>query len=80
MKKIIGALALIIALSPAIAQESPVRDEQLKGLIQAAVSNYPRIKEMEASLKSGWCERIHHQSRLSSYSKHQSQLSFRCSG
>lgn len=52
MKKIIGALALIIAISPAMAQESPVRDEQLKGLIQAAVSNYPRIKEMEESLKA----------------------------
>lgn len=52
MKKILGALALTIALSQAMAQESPVRDEQLKSLIQAAVNNYPRIKELEESLKA----------------------------
>ncbi|MGN6419050.1 MAG: TolC family protein [Pseudobacter sp.] len=52
MKKIIGVLALVIALAPAMAQESPVRDEQLKSLIQAAVTNYPRIKEMEEQLKA----------------------------
>lgn len=52
MKKIIGILALVVALAPAMAQESPVRDEQLKSLIQAAVTNYPRIKEMEEQLKA----------------------------
>ncbi|NML19792.1 TolC family protein [Pseudoflavitalea sp. G-6-1-2] len=52
MKKIIGGLALIIALSPAMAQDSPVRDEQLRSLIHAAVNNYPRIKEMEEQLKA----------------------------
>lgn len=52
MNKIIGVLALVVALAPAMAQESPVRDEQLKSLIQAAVTNYPRIKEMEEQLKA----------------------------
>lgn len=52
MKKFIGILVLVIALAPAMAQESPVRDEQLKSLIQAAVTNYPRIKEMEEQLKA----------------------------
>lgn len=52
MKKFTGVLALVVALAPAMAQESPVRDEQLKSLIQAGVTNYPRIKEMEEQLKA----------------------------
>ncbi len=32
------------------AQENPIKDEQLKALIQKAVTNYPRIKELEEQL------------------------------
>lgn len=47
-----GALLLLLFTQQSTAQESPVNDELLKGLIQQAVTNYPRIKEMEEALKA----------------------------
>lgn len=52
MKKIISGALLLLFMEAGFAQESPIRDEQLKGLIQSAVTNYPRIKELEEQLKA----------------------------
>ncbi len=52
MNKLISGLLLFLFVQQGMAQESPVKDEGLKGLIQQAVTNYPRIKELEAQLKS----------------------------
>jgi outer membrane protein len=52
MKKLVGGAFLLLLLQSASAQESPVKDEQLKALIQSAVTNYPRIKELEEQLKA----------------------------
>ncbi|PZR08497.1 MAG: hypothetical protein DI539_22740, partial [Flavobacterium psychrophilum] len=52
MKRIIGGALLVLLMQTATAQETPIKDEQLKTLIQAAVTNYPRIKELEEQLKA----------------------------
>ncbi|MDF2190819.1 TolC family protein [Paraflavitalea sp. CAU 1676] len=52
MKKIVSGALLLLLMEAGFAQESPIRDEQLKGLIQSAVTNYPRIKELEEQLKA----------------------------
>lgn len=52
MKKLVGGAFLLLLLQSASAQESPVKDEQLRTLIQSAVTNYPRIKELEEQLKA----------------------------
>lgn len=52
MKKIISAALLALLVQLGFAQETPIKDEQLKSLIQAAVTNYPRIQELEEQLKA----------------------------
>lgn len=52
MKRIIGGALFVLLIQTATAQETPIKDEQLKTLIQAAVTNYPRIKELEEQLKA----------------------------
>lgn len=52
MKKLLSGAILFLLLQSASAQESPVKDEQLRTLIQSAVTNYPRIKELEEQLKT----------------------------
>ncbi|WP_276479706.1 TolC family protein [Paraflavitalea pollutisoli] len=52
MKKIIGALLLPLLVQTAFTQEAPIKDEQLRSLIQSAVTNYPRIHELEEQLKA----------------------------
>lgn len=52
MKKIIIAVLLALLVQTGIAQEAPIKDEQLKSLIQSAVTNYPRIQELEEQLKA----------------------------
>jgi len=52
MKKFVSGAILFGLLQSASAQESPIKDEQLKTLIQSAVTNYPRIKELEEQLKA----------------------------
>src|SRR5712691_4477090 len=51
MKKIFLAATAFISLV-AMAQDNPVKDEQLKSLIQKAVTNYPGIKELEEQLNA----------------------------
>lgn len=52
MKKFASVALLALGMQTGLAQESPIKDEQLKSLIQAAVANYPRIRELEAQLKA----------------------------
>jgi outer membrane protein len=52
MKHLVSGALLLLLMQTASAQESPIKDEQLKGLIQSAVTNYPRIKELEEQLKA----------------------------
>lgn len=52
MKSLIKGALLLLLVQSAVAQESPIKDDQLKGLIQSAVTNYPRIKELEEQLKA----------------------------
>jgi outer membrane protein TolC len=52
MKRLISGALFLLLMQTGIAQESPIRDEQLKGLIQSAITNYPRIKELEEQLKA----------------------------
>lgn len=52
MKNIISAALLALSIQTGFAQDAPIKDEQLKGLIQSAVTNYPRIQELEEQLKA----------------------------
>jgi outer membrane protein len=52
MKRLIQGALLLLLVQSAVAQGSPIKDDQLKGLIQSAVTNYPRIKELEEQLKA----------------------------
>ena len=52
MKSLIKGALLLLLVQSEVAQESPIKDDQLKGLIQSAVTNYPRIKELEEQLKA----------------------------
>jgi outer membrane protein len=52
MKKVFSGGIFLLLLQSASAQVSPVKDEQLNALIQSAVTNYPRIKELEEQLKA----------------------------
>lgn len=52
MKKWISGLLVVLLSQFSMAQESPIKDDQLKSLIQQAVTNYPRIKELEEQLKA----------------------------
>lgn len=52
MKNLASVVLLAFAMQTGRAQESPIKDEQLKSLIQAAVTNYPRVRELEEQLKA----------------------------
>lgn len=52
MKRIIGGALFLLLIQTATAQETPIKDDQLNTLIQSAVTNYPRIKELEEQLKA----------------------------
>ncbi len=51
MKQFLLAVALFVT-AVATAQDNPIKDEQLKSLIQKAVNNYPGIKELEEQLNA----------------------------
>lgn len=51
MKKIFIAIGIIGSSLNLFAQESPIRDTTLQGLIQRAVQNFPKIKELEEQLR-----------------------------
>jgi outer membrane protein len=51
MKQFLLAIALFVTAA-AMAQDNPIKDEQLKSLIQKAVNNYPGIKELEEQLNA----------------------------
>ncbi len=51
MKKIVLTLAISVAVLGVQGQDNPIRDTVLQGLIQAAVNNFPRIKELEEQLR-----------------------------
>lgn len=53
MKRIVVTITAILLVSVAVAQDSLVlKDQQLATLIQQAVNNYPKIREMEIQLQS----------------------------
>lgn len=51
MKKLIYALLLSFLVNGVFAQQNPITDTTLKALIQQAVTNFPRIKELEEQLR-----------------------------
>ena len=51
MKKMIFSLLLILYVSGVFAQQNPITDTTLKALIQQAVTNFLRIKELEEQLR-----------------------------
>ena len=51
MKKMTFSLLLILFVSGVFAQQNPITDTTLKALIQQAVTNFPRIKELEEQLR-----------------------------
>jgi outer membrane protein len=52
MKKLTFSLLLILIVSGVFAQQNPITDTTLKSLIQQAVANFPRIKELEEQLRT----------------------------
>ncbi|WP_315818736.1 hypothetical protein [Paraflavitalea speifideaquila] len=52
MKSLISGALLLLLMQTTFAQETPIKDEQLNGLIQSAITNYPRIKELEEQLRA----------------------------
>lgn len=52
MKQFLLAVAMFVATTTVMAQDNPIKDEQLKTLIQKAVNNYPGIKELEEQLNT----------------------------
>jgi outer membrane protein len=51
MKQFLLAVAIVVGTT-AMAQDNPIKDEQLKTLISKAVTNYPGIKELEEQLNA----------------------------
>ena len=51
MKKIIFSLLMVGMSCSIFAQQNPITDTTLKSLIQQAVANFPRIKELEEKLR-----------------------------
>ena len=51
MKRIIVWVFLLVYASLAKAQDNPIKDEKLKDLINKAVGNFPKLKELEERLK-----------------------------
>jgi outer membrane protein len=51
MKKLTFSLLLTLIVSCVFAQQNPITDTTLKSLIQQAVANFPRIKELEEQLR-----------------------------
>jgi len=51
MKKLTFLLLLTLIVSVVFAQQNPITDTTLKSLIQQAVTNFPRIKELEEQLR-----------------------------
>lgn len=51
MKQFLLAVATVVTVT-ATAQDNPIKDEQLKSLINKAVNNYPGIKELEEGLNA----------------------------
>jgi len=43
-------IGILFSTLQGLAQDNPIKDDQLKALIQKAVTNYPRIKELEEQL------------------------------
>jgi outer membrane protein len=52
MKKIFGLIALAAISFSGWSQSTPIQDEQLQQLIQQAVSNYSKVKELEIMYRS----------------------------
>jgi|KBSMisStandDraft_5_1062788.scaffolds.fasta_scaffold00044_58 outer membrane protein TolC len=51
MKRIFVLTALMISSIAGMSQESPIKDQKLKELVDKAVNNFPKLKEMEERLK-----------------------------
>lgn len=52
MKKLIFSLICTLLIRGLFAQQNPITDTTLQALIQKAVTNFPRIKELEEQLKT----------------------------
>jgi outer membrane protein len=51
MKNILSTCILLFSVALVQAQDAPIKNEELKALIQKAVNNFPRIKELETQLQ-----------------------------
>lgn len=51
MKRIFVWAVLMVVSLAGMSQESPIRDQKLKELIDKAVNNFPKLKELEEQLK-----------------------------
>src|SRR6187455_627967 len=51
MKRYFLFLVLLVSFFTVVAQEKPIKDTVLEKLIQQAVNNFPRIKELEEQLR-----------------------------
>ncbi len=52
MRNLLLSAIILLSGASSFAQESPVKDTVLRSLINQAVTNYPRIKELEEQLKT----------------------------
>jgi len=52
MRNLLLSAIILLSGASSFAQESPVKDTVLRSLINQAVTNYPRIKELEEQLKA----------------------------